>query len=118
MKYLIAFGCSFLFLAQAHAATLTDTLCGTGGIATCSNPGPEVSSLIYNSSNGQLIVTINDVQYQSARYTATEEGATVYAADGSSHVVQTVFATWITRTRSGRGQTVTTHWELKSGSVL
>ena len=118
MKALIAFACLFLFLAQAHAATLTDTVCGTGGIATCANPGPGISSLIYNSSNGQLTVTINGVQYQSARYTATEEGAMVYTADGTSHVVQTVFATWRTTVRSGRGQTTTTHWELKSGSVL
>lgn len=103
---------------QAATITLNDVLCNTGGIATCANPGAGVSSLIYNSSNGQLTVTINGVQYQSARYTATDQGGTVYAADGSSHVVETVFATWITRTRSGRGQVTTTHWELKSGSII
>ncbi len=117
MKYLIAFALSFLFLAQAHAEPLTPELCGTGLTAFCSNAAPDISLLTYSPSGGRISVTIHGVLFVSAPYSATDLGATVYAPDGTWKEVTTVWATWRTCTRTGRGQSCLTHFELKSGSV-
>lgn len=108
---------SLLLLAAPAFAdiTLQDTLCGTLG--QCANPAPGVEYLNYSANYGRLIVSINGVIYDSGVHLATIDGGTVYAADGSSHVVTTIFATWRTCNHVGRGQSCLTHWELKGGSI-
>lgn len=113
---LSALACLLCTAAQAATITLNDTLCGTG-TAICSNPAPGMSSLSFSPTYGRLTVMIDGVQYVSAPYSATAQGGTVYAADGTWKEVTTVFATWTTRVVSGRGAGYVTHWELKSGSV-
>jgi len=106
-----------LACATASAEPLTPELCGTGLTAICANPAPDISSLTFNPTWGRLTATINGVQYVSAPYSATAEGGTVYSADGTWKEVSTVWAMWLTCTRTGRGQSCITHYELKSGSV-
>lgn len=116
MKTLIASIALLLICAAAQAdIPLQDTQCGT--LAQCANPAPGMDYLDYSVLHGRLIVSINGVTYDSGLNNATLEGGAVYAANGQSHMVTTVFATWRTCTRSGRGQTCLTHYELKSGSV-
>ena len=106
-----------LALALASLITLNDVPCSTGLTAFCQNPAPGVSLLTFSPSGGRLTVTIDGMQYVSAPYSATAQGGTVYAADGTWKEVTTVFATWQTCTRTGRGQSCVTHWELKSGTI-
>lgn len=106
----------FLTLATFAARAdipLQDTVCSTGLTAICSNPAPGISSLTYNPTWGRLTVTVDGVQYVSAPYSATAQGGTVYASDGTWKEVSTVFVTWITRS----GRNTVTHWELKSGTI-
>jgi hypothetical protein len=102
-----------LLASTASAEPLTPELCGTGLTAICANPAPDISSLTFNPTWGRLTVTIAGVPYVSAPYSATAQGGTVYAADGTWREVSTVWATWITRA----SRNTVTHWELKSGSV-
>ena len=100
------------FAARADIP-LQDTQCGTGLTAFCSSPAAGVSLLTFSPSGGRLTVTIDGVQYVSAPYSATAQGGTVYASDGTWKEVSTVFVTWITRS----GRNTVTHWELKSGTI-
>jgi len=119
MKKLLLALSLLLCIGTTRAATiaLNDTPCGSGITAICSNPAPGITSLSYSSSFRRLVVVIDGMTYDSGLYQATPQGGSVYAADGSSRVVETVFATWTTYVRSGRSTAAVQHWELKAGSV-
>jgi hypothetical protein len=118
----LSLACLLLTAAHVDAAdpiTLQDTECATPG-AQCGTVAPGITLAYmpyYNQPYGRLTLVVNGVTYTSAtQYSATPEGGVVYA-NGQPLTVTTVFATWQTCTRTGRGQSCLTHWELKSGSV-
>jgi hypothetical protein len=118
MKTLIAL-LAFASVASAETITLGPVGCGLN--KQCINvPNDAAADVdIYGAPGyNHFSIYLDGVQYvtQSASGYAFDNQA-FQAADGSMILASGAFTTYKTCTRSGRGQTCSTHWNFTGGSI-
>lgn len=123
MKALIAFACSFLFLAQAHSATITlgaEACTATRICFSVPNDADVSVDYISNATQyGRLVVSLNGDIYDSGLWAfPTLNGSPLYDANGAVIFVTLVFSeTRKPCVRSGRVTVCPVVITLTSGSI-
>lgn len=123
MKSLIAFACSFLFLAQAHAKTITlgsETCLATSVCFNVPNDAGVSVDYISNATQyGRLVVSLNGDIYDSGLWAyPTLNNSPLYDAKGAVIFVTLVFSEVRKPcVRSGRATVCPVVITLTSGSI-
>lgn len=124
MKMLIAFACSFLFLATAHAETITLSSEPCTATKICFNvpndTGVSVDYISNATQYGRLVVSLNGDIYDSGLWVfPTLNDSPLYNADGSKVIFVTLVFSEVRKpcVRSGRVTVCPVVITLTSGSI-
>jgi hypothetical protein len=123
MKMLIAFACSFLFLAQAHAETITldQTACTATSIcyAVQNSANAEIDYIDYSSHYERLTVSMGGVMYDSGLWMVKSlANVALYSPGGAVIYVTVSFSTVQGKcVQSGRVAVCPITITLTSGSI-
>jgi hypothetical protein len=111
-------------IAKADTITLGSADCGT--LRQCAvvpnNASVSVTALDAASQYGRVLVTIDDVTYDTGLWVVYPMGASfsnvrLIGSDGTSIQLSAVYTSYKTCNQVGRGQSCGTHWTLVSGSI-